>query len=417
MDPETRRPLAGIDAVIDSLLHSSFGMVPDDLADAVTLLTDTHTGARDVQLLLVDLDQEVLTPLAGGEPLWVEWSAAGQAFREEQPVVERTPLGRRLWLPILDSAERVGVLGLTAGEDVAIDDWLSLTSLLGELVVSKEKYGDVIAEVRRRRPVSVAAEMRWSMLPPLTFSSPIVGVSGILQPSYGVAGDAFDYAVDRTHATVAIFDAMGHGMHASRLANLAVGSFRSLRRGGASPEAALVEMDSLIEDQFEDVAFVTAQIVTLDLETGVARVRSAGHPPPVRLRAGTAPQVLTVSPGLPLGLGPSRYPASEVQLEEGDAILLVSDGVYEARSPDDQQFGWDRMVDVVQERFDAGDRLPEVLRRAVRDVMTFQRREPQDERRRNDDATMVLVRWCPASAGQPAEPRASEQREAEGQRP
>jgi len=123
-----------------------------------------------------------------------------------------------------------------------------------------------------------------------------------------------------------------------------------------------------------------------------------------------------VSPGLPLGLGPSRYQASEVQLEEGDAILLVSDGVYEARSPDDQQFGWDRMVDVVQERFDAGDRLPEVLRRAVRDVMTFQRREPQDERRRNDDATMVLVRWCPASAGQPAEPRASEQREAEGQR-
>jgi serine phosphatase RsbU (regulator of sigma subunit) len=123
--------------------------------------------------------------------------------------------------------------------------------------------------------------------------------------------------------------------------------------------------------------------------------------------------VVPVKPAVPLGYGPARYEATEVQLEEGEALLLVSDGVYEARSIDGHQFGWDRMLQVVHDRFEAGDRLPEVLRRALRDVMTFQRGEPVHEGRRNDDATMVLLRWCPASAGQPAEPRASELREAE----
>jgi hypothetical protein len=382
-------------------------MFPDDLADALTLLASEHTSARDIELLLVDLDQEVLTPIRGGEPHTVEWSAAGQAFRDEQPVSERTPGGRRLWLPLLDSAERVGVLGFRGGEEDSIDDWLSVASLLGELVVTKERYGDLISSVRRRHKVSMAAEMRWAMLPPLTFSSELVTVSGILQPSYGVAGDAFDYTVDDRCATVAIFDAMGHGMRASRLANLAVGGFRSGRRSGLDNARILEETDDVLDKEFDGAAFVTAQVVRLDLETGVAKVWTAGHPPPVHLRAGGTPEVVKVVPGLPLGIGPSSYSSVDVQLAEGDLLLLVSDGVYEARSRSGEQYGWDRMVAVTQDRLDAGDRPPEMLRRALRDVTAFQggfQRDPDDPRR-NDDATMVVVRWCPGSIGELSGPR------------
>jgi Stage II sporulation protein E (SpoIIE) len=390
-------------------------MFPDDLAEAVALLVADHTSARDVALLLVDLDQEVLTPIRGGEPHWVEWSAAGQAFREEQPVVERTPDGRRLWLPILDSAERVGVLGLLGGEEHPVDDWLSVASLLGELVVSKERYGDLIARVRRRQPVSLAAEMRWSMLPPLTFSSQLVAVSGILQPSHGIAGDAFDYAVDDTTATVAIFDAMGHGLRASRLANVAIGGFRAARRAGLDSATILADMDDVLDQEFDGAAFVTAQVVALDLKSGVATIRTAGHPPPVRLRAGEAPHLVDVVPGLPLGIGPSSYEPTRVQLEEGDALLLVSDGVYEARSPSGEQYGWERMLRVAQGRLDAGDRPAELLRRTLRDVTTFQGgfQEGREDSHRSDDATMVLVRWCPASVGQPSGPRGDQLEETE----
>lgn len=407
MDDTPASGRTGVDAVLHGLLRASYGMFPDDLAEAVGLLCADHTSAREVEVLLVDLDQEVLTPIRGGTPHSVDWSAAGQAFRDEQPVREQGIDGSRLWLPILDSAERVGVLGFLGGDEHSIDDWLSVASLLGELVVSKEKYGDLISRVRRRRPVSLAAEMRWSTLPPLTFSSPLVTVAGILQPSYGVAGDAFDYAVDDTTATVAIFDAMGHGLRASRLANLAIGAFRSSRRRGLDSATILADMDDVLDQEFDGASFVTTQVVALDLRSGVATIWTAGHPPPVRLRPHAAPLVVDVVPGLPLGIGPSSYESTQVQLEEGDSLLLVSDGVYEARSPSGEQYGWDRMVMVAQDRLDSGDRPAELLRRALWDVATFVGgfEAARESGYRSDDATMVQLRWCPAAVGQPSGPR------------
>jgi phosphoserine phosphatase RsbU/P len=113
-----------------------------------------------------------------------------------------------------------------------------------------------------------------------------------------------------------------------------------------------------------------------------------------------------VQPGLPLGLGPSSYEPTIARLEPGDSLLMVSDGIYEARSADGVQYGWDRMVAVVQDRMDAGDRSPEILRRAVRAVKDFEA-EPRD------DMTMALLRWRPEAAGLPDPPSADQLREAE----
>jgi hypothetical protein len=400
---------SGADAILRKLLHSSYGMFPDEISRILSDLVQEHTTGRDVEVLLVDLDQEELTPLDAGESRSVEWSAAGQAFREEQPVWERTPEGRRLWLPILDSAERIGVVGVTGGDEVPVDDWLAVTSCLGEMVVSKEAYGDRIAVTRRRRPVSLAAEMRWSLLPPLTFTSPVVMVTGILQPSYRVAGDAFDYAVSSERAIVGVFDAVGHDLRAARLANLAIGGFRSGRRRGLEPEAILSAIDEAIVDQFPGGStFVTGQILDLDLATGGISVRTAGHPPPVRFRAGAAPEVIDVRPGLPLGLDGDGYPDQRASLEPGDFVLLLSDGAYEGRSSDDVPLGLDHLLTIVQDRVDAGDNGPEILRRTMREVLLYQ--GPGEVR---DDTTLALVRWRPDVAGKPSRPSASELHEAD----
>jgi hypothetical protein len=400
---------SGADAILRALLHSTFGLFPDELAEVVAELIEEHTTGRDVEMLLVDLDQEELRPLGAGDARSVEWSAAGQAFREEQPVWERTPDGRLLWLPILDSAERVGVLGILGGEEVPVDDWLAVTSCLGEMIVSKEAYGDKLAITRRRKPVSLAAEMRWSLLPPLTFTSPRVSVTGILQPSYRVAGDAFDYAVASDRAVVGVFDAVGHDLRAARLANLAIGGFRSGRRNGLDAEAILFSIDEVIEDQFPGGAtFVTGQILTLDLETGETVIHTAGHPPPVRFRPGGSPQPIEVRPGVPLGLGAEGFPPTTVTLEPGEIVLLLSDGAYEGRSPDGQTLGLDRLLAMVQERIDAEDKPPEVLRRTMREVLLFQ--GPGEVR---DDTTLALLRWRPEVVGLPSRPRASELHESD----
>ena len=105
----------------------------------------------------------------------------------------------------------------------------------------------------------------------------------------------------------------------------------------------LSDIDAMIGAQFSSSQFVTGQVLTLDTDTCEANIWTAGHPPPpVLLPHVGEGAAITVRPGLPLGLGPSTYERSTVALTPGDAVLLLSGGVFEARSPAGDFFGWER---------------------------------------------------------------------------
>ena len=199
-------------------------LAPERLPDAAAAAAK-HFGGRDLEMLLVDHGQEVLVPLARSEPpVRIEGSVAGRAFRQVDVQEISAPGGRRLWLPLLDGVDRLGVLGLTFSE---LDELTRLraerfAALLAEILLSKTTYGDSLAQTARLRPMTLAAEMQWSLMPPLTVGSERVVVSGFVQPSYEVGGDIFDYALGEGVAHVAIFDAMGHGLEAALLASVAV---------------------------------------------------------------------------------------------------------------------------------------------------------------------------------------------------
>lgn len=66
-----------------------------------------------------------------------------------------------------------------------VDAWQDVAGLVGELLVSQQKYGATVARTQRNQPMSLAAEMRWGLLPPLTFRCPDVALAGIVHPSLG----------------------------------------------------------------------------------------------------------------------------------------------------------------------------------------------------------------------------------------
>jgi hypothetical protein len=385
--PSPDPPSSG-EKVIGSLLERAHKLAPDDVASTVAGYLSS-LGMHDAGLYLVDLDQRLLVPVTGGEPLDIDATLPGNAFRTQQLRQEPSGADIRLWLPMMDGADRVGVLGVTVAEagDLTVERAMHMASITASLVVSKSAFGDHLVLARRRRDTDLAAEMRWSMLPPLTFTNDRVAVAGMLEPAYEIAGDAFDYAVNGDVAHVAIIDAMGHGLEASRMANLAVGSYRHSRRHGLDLIETFTAMDAVVASQFGLERFVTGQLARLDLASGLLQWVNAGHPRPLLLRHGRPIEDLACATSLPLGLGSVPAEVAEMTLEPGDSVLFLTDGVIEARSPDGELFGRSRLSGLWSEVANSGDVPAEIMRELCHAVLDHQKGRLQD------DATLLLLVW------------------------
>ena len=383
--------------LLGALLQTSHTISPDDLAPAVARLS-AGAGLADVEILLVDLEQRVLTQLGGDAVYDLEGTLAGRAFRRTEPVeAPADDGGVRVYQPMLDGAERLGVLAATIADgESAMDAALlrSLATLVSLLVVAKSAFGDAIASRRSRQPMTLAAELRWSFLPPLTFTGRGITVAGVLEPAYRVAGDAFDYGLGDKVAHLAIFDAMGHGLEAARLANLALATFRHARRAEMGPVEMYEMIDRTVTGQFGGNVFLTGQTARLEMATGRLTLLNAGHPPPMLLRGNKYVGDLDAAPWLPFGLGVDESEPGELaetSLEPGDRVLFLTDGVVEARSSDGEQFGRERLADFLARAAADMVTLPETMRRLVHAVLAHHSGELQD------DATLLLVEWSGAN--------------------
>jgi serine phosphatase RsbU (regulator of sigma subunit) len=384
---------------LDELLSRSYLAGPDQIPDLAASAA-THLGATSVTLYLVDYEQATLVPVHGAEgdgrpPLRVDATLAGTAFRRVTSQLSDSGGARRLWVPLLDGVERLGVaeyeLGPDAGDDVPVHRFEQMTHLVTELLVSKRHYTDAYEWTRRRRPMELAAEMQWSLLPPLTFGTPRLVISGLLAPAYSVGGDAFDYAVNGSLAHVAVFDSMGHGLGAAQLAGLAVGAYRNARRAGLPLQQKALAIDEALRDQTGGERFVTAVLGRLDLDTGEFSWLSAGHPAPLLLRGHKVLRALEMEPCQPLGLldlaGGDPPQVQHESLEPGDRLLMFTDGVDEARGRDGGFFGMQRLAEFVAKQSASGEPTPEVMRRLQRAVLEHQQGQLQD------DATTLFVEW------------------------
>lgn len=352
-------------------------------------------------MYLADYEQATLMPLttdaSAHQPLAIDTTFAGRAFCTVD-LLESTD-GERLWIPILDGTERLGVLELVA---TGISDRLRssawpLSSLVALLLTSKALNTDQFAVARRRKTMALAAETQWELLPPLTFASSRVVISGMLEPSYRIGGDSFDYALNGHVAHLAIVDAMGHGIPASMLAAFAVSAYRHSRRGGDTLEEAYRRVDEALMAQFGNERFVTAQLGQLDCSSGELRWVNAGHPLPLLIRDGRVVGSMTCRPSLPLGLGGDVEAVAVEQLQPGDRVLLFSDGVVEARSAQGKFFGQDRLIGMLERETAAGLPAPETVRRLIRVVMEHHDGAMQD------DATILLVEWRGSDGAGPPE--------------
>lgn len=356
-------------------------------------------GGRDVAVLLQDYDQLTLVPLPGRRlvnepPAPIDASLAGRAFLSDDLVEQAVTGGVRVFVPLLDGSDRVGVLAFTTDRWDDHDRRLArrLAGVLADVLVTKGLYTDRFFQARRSKPMSLSAEMQWALLPPLIMTTPQVALAGILEPAYDVAGDSFDYALNDDVLHLAIIDAMGHGLDAAMMASVAIAAYRHARRGGADLHDHYAAMDHAISSQFSDDHFVTIQMAALDVGSGRLRWVNAGHPRPLLLRGHRVVRTLDSPTTLPLGFGGVDPAVSEEALEPGDRVLFYTDGITEQHVPGGEEFGEDRFVEVLQRVALDGGAVQETVRR-----LSHALRHARGDAT-NDDATLFLVEWRGGSA-------------------
>ena len=202
-------------------------------------------------------------------------------------------------------------------------------------------------------------------------------------PAKEVGGDLYDYYIRDEKLFFCIGDVSGKGVPASLVMAKTCTLFRAISLHETSPAHIATIMNNTLARNNQNQMFVTFFLGVLDLVTGTVRYCNAGHNPPIILT--DAIRFLPADSNLPLGvLEDFEFQEQEVVMEYDDALFLYTDGLTEAENVSAQQFGEERMQQVLHGRRPSAEHL-----QSMQDaVQKFVGDAPQ-----SDDLTMLFIHY------------------------
>ncbi len=364
----------------DGGLHPQASRSVDDAQDQ---LLASRSLAREVAgrgLAALVLDAQTDARFAGAQSI----TLSGVRSLLAAPLLE-SGAGGTLGMIVLGS--KITVRQFTEADMELLVSLASVAALyLRNLALAEEA-----AERRRLADeLELARQIQLALLPTQLPTLPGYDLHAGNQPSRGVSGDF--YAVtprrDGAECVVVIADVSGKGMAASLL----TASLEAFAAGpiedGLGAEEICARLSRLLFRRTPPAKYATAFVGVLDLATGACRYANAGHNPPLLVRAGGDVEPLAAT-GVPIALlATADYTAATVTLAPGDTLVLYTDGIVEATDPDDQEYGDQRLTDLVRRhRADACPALADALEA---DLEAFVRGTPFA-----DDRTLILLRRFP----------------------
>lgn len=302
MNAEDTRDSGCGERLLEDLLAQAHSATPMDLPVLVNRCAEAF-GLGEIDIYLTDLQQRRLVGLTDGlATLDIDASVAGWCYRTVSLRIEDVETGFLcLWLPVVDGAERLGVLGVrTRSVDaVRLRRCRMLTGIVAMAITSKRAYSDSFARRARAERMQLPAEMLRAFLPPRTIGNAHVVSTAVLEPAYEIGGDAFDHSLTQSTLHAAILDAMGHDLASGLTTSVALAGCRNARRAGAGLLDLVETIDQALAQWLPD-KYCTGILTQLDLATGLFSWSNCGHPPPVLIRGGrVVAGALERTPSLP----------------------------------------------------------------------------------------------------------------------
>ena len=197
--------------------------------------------------------------------------------------------------------------------------------------------------------LELARQTQLSILPKDTPRLPGLEIAARYMPMSAVAGDFYDFVmVDEKHVGILIADVSGHGLSAALVASMLKSALPAQLPHASDPARVLSGLNQALFGKFE-AHYVTAAYVFVDMANNTVSYAGAAHPPLLWWHARTQHASECLENGLMLGpFRDSTYSAMTFAWEKGDEIILVTDGILEARDSSGDQFGMDRLRTTIE---------------------------------------------------------------------
>ena len=293
-------------------------------------------------------------------------------------------------IPVLADDEVVAVIEFyvlqTREEDERLMKLISAIAVqLGGVIQRKRAEQELRANEEQFR---VAREIQQRLFPKAAPHLSGFDIAGLSHAADATGGDYFDY-VPMLHGRlgVVVADVTGHGIGPALLMAETRAYLRLLALNREDVGEILTRANRVLAEDIGYERFITMVLVSLDPKARTLTCANAGHPPGYVFNSLGEIKTQLKRSGIPLGLKPDTHypPGAGVKLERGDTVLLLTDGIDEAMSPDNSIFGIERVLEIVRSQRDKSAReLVDALYSAVRQ---FSQNMPQQ-----DDVTAVVIK-------------------------
>jgi phosphoserine phosphatase len=245
----------------------------------------------------------------------------------------------------------------------------------------------VIEGEKMRQQLEMARVVQMGTLPAAMPSLPGYDVFGTFEPADLTGGDTYDLALLDQGLLVVLGDATGHGIAPALSVTQMQAMLRMAFRMGADLETAFTHVNNQLADTLPSDRFITAFIGLLDPQTHRIRFHSGGQAPILVYQSETGQCAMHFPTSFPLAAMPltALDPPVTLEMKPGDILALVSDGIFEYFNAAGEQFGQERVEQLIRDNADAT--MAELSARLFAEVRRFAAGAVQE-----DDMTVVFVK-------------------------
>ena len=251
----------------------------------------------------------------------------------------------------------------------------------------KELKETVTSKASMESELNIAHHIQMAMLPKTFPAFPHrndIEIYGMLTPAKSVGGDLYDFMLRDDELFFCIGDVSGKGVPASLVMAVSRTLFRNVAVNVDKPHLIVEAMNKSICDGNDSSMFVTLFVGVLDLATGHLRYCNAGHNPPYLQN-----KLVASDPNFPVGAIPDwEFIEEETDIAPGETLFLYTDGLTEAENANHDEFGEQRVEEIIASSLAAGDSPKQMI-----DNMTAAVTQFVGDTEQSDDLTMLAFRY------------------------